>query len=186
MLGKNRKKGFTLIELIVVIAILAILAVALIPLINSFIDKSRISNAMATVSTLETAGVAFQADVASFPDDTNTLISESELASNTRSRNNWDGPYLNDSTDINPWGGEYLLDNDTDHLGSPDILDWTLFLNAIESDIPGPLVNRLDKNLDGSVNNISGRVQGDGAFLEITLLTDTFDGDGNDQDDQDL
>ena len=40
-LKKNRKKGFTLVELIVVLVILAILAALLIPALTGYIDKAR-------------------------------------------------------------------------------------------------------------------------------------------------
>lgn len=40
-LKKNRKKGFTLVELIVVLVILAILAALLIPALTGYIDKAK-------------------------------------------------------------------------------------------------------------------------------------------------
>lgn len=40
-LKKNKKKGFTLVELIVVLVILAILAALLIPALTGYIDKAR-------------------------------------------------------------------------------------------------------------------------------------------------
>ncbi len=40
-LRKNRKKGFTLVELIVVLVILAILAALLIPSLTGYIDKAK-------------------------------------------------------------------------------------------------------------------------------------------------
>lgn len=40
MIKKNKKKGFTLIELVIVIAILAILAAILIPSISGYVNKA--------------------------------------------------------------------------------------------------------------------------------------------------
>ena len=39
--SKNKKRGFTLVELIVVLVILAILAALLIPALTGYIDKAK-------------------------------------------------------------------------------------------------------------------------------------------------
>lgn len=45
---KNKKKGFTLVELIVVLAILAILAAMLVPALTGYIDKANEKKVLAT------------------------------------------------------------------------------------------------------------------------------------------
>ena len=45
---KNKKKGFTLVELIVVLAILAILAAMLVPALTGYIDKANEKKVIAT------------------------------------------------------------------------------------------------------------------------------------------
>jgi len=50
---KNRKKGFTLIELIIVIAILAILAGLLIPLMINYTKEAKVTVAHANLKILE-------------------------------------------------------------------------------------------------------------------------------------
>ncbi len=52
---KNRKKGFTLIELIVVIAILGILAAVLIPKFTGFTDKAKKTQALTDAKQFATA-----------------------------------------------------------------------------------------------------------------------------------
>ncbi|MDR3543327.1 MAG: prepilin-type N-terminal cleavage/methylation domain-containing protein [Desulfosporosinus sp.] len=49
---KNKKKGFTLVELIVVIAIIAILAAVLLPKYFGFTDNARQSNALSEAKSI--------------------------------------------------------------------------------------------------------------------------------------
>jgi type IV pilus assembly protein PilA len=56
-LKKNRKKGFTLVEVIVVLVILAILAAIAIPALTGYIDKA---NEKAVISQTRTAVIAVQ------------------------------------------------------------------------------------------------------------------------------
>lgn len=57
LIRKNKKKGFTLVELIVVIAILAILALILIPAITGYVGKAEDSALEASARSLHTKAV---------------------------------------------------------------------------------------------------------------------------------
>lgn len=57
---KNKKKGFTLVELIVVLAILAILAAMLVPALTGYIDKA---NAQKVVATTRQVVMAAQSEI---------------------------------------------------------------------------------------------------------------------------
>jgi prepilin-type N-terminal cleavage/methylation domain-containing protein len=179
---QRNKQGFTLIELIVVIAILAILAVALIPLINNFIEKSRISRIMTTASTLETAAVAFNADVAVFPDkdELNNLVSfnESQLQQNDESLANWDGPYLNRNTEgISPWGSSLnLTRQQMNTVGEDSKEEYVLVVEDSETaNVPTASVNDIDNKIDGSLNNNEGKVQAEeDSEILIAIIADAF------------
>lgn len=59
---KNKKKGFTLVELIVVLAILAILAALLVPALTGYIDKA---NSQKIVAECRQVVMAAQAEASS-------------------------------------------------------------------------------------------------------------------------
>ena len=87
---KNRKSGFTLMEIMVVIIVIAVLASVAGPMIGSITDQGRASATKSKMSSLKSALLAYQGDVGRFPfggtsskvqtayDDTKLLCSESD------------------------------------------------------------------------------------------------------------
>ena len=68
-LFKNRKKGFTIIELIVVIAILGILAAILIPQFGNFREKAAENAVLSEARSVATAVDAYYALEGEWPED---------------------------------------------------------------------------------------------------------------------
>ena len=71
MLNKNKNnEGFTLVELLVVIAIIGILAVVAVPALFKNIEKAKIADLEADISTLRSAALSYYADTSgNLPDN---------------------------------------------------------------------------------------------------------------------
>lgn len=77
---KNKKKGFTLVELIVVLAILAILAAMLVPALTGYIDKANEKKAVAAARQYAIAAQSVVSDAYS-SNDAITVINITGVAS---------------------------------------------------------------------------------------------------------
>ena len=73
-MDKNKKKGFTLVELIVVLAILAILAAMLIPALTGYIDKANEKKVIATARQYYVAAQTVVSEAYANGDEINEII----------------------------------------------------------------------------------------------------------------
>ncbi|MCF7907404.1 MAG: prepilin-type N-terminal cleavage/methylation domain-containing protein [Candidatus Omnitrophica bacterium] len=118
------KKSFTLIELIVVIAIIAILAAIIAPNAFKAIEKAKVARVIADSRVLKTSVGALYADTGrkvmdgytgtqmhllpgQNPLDTNPLNITLHWAPATWP--GWDGPYVEKTPGMHPWGGQYAF-----------------------------------------------------------------------------
>jgi len=67
MKALKKKRGFTLIEVVVVLAVIGILAVLLTPMITSYVRDARIRRAQSDTKTIAAAVQAFSKDLADWP-----------------------------------------------------------------------------------------------------------------------
>lgn len=69
LIRKDKKKGFTLVELIVVIAILAVLALILVPAITGYVSKANKSKNEANARSVYTTAMLVNADEGPFENE---------------------------------------------------------------------------------------------------------------------
>jgi len=101
----KKKKGFTLIELIIVIGILAILAVLAIPAVAGYLDNSRAQTNISNAKMIYNAASAYIASNPSAEDDDVTidnLVSNDFLASVPKTAKNAEAGFTLTTTDGKP------------------------------------------------------------------------------------
>ena len=152
-----RRKGFSLIELMVVIAILAVLAVVVLPQVHRNINKGKTAAVEKFYGAVKNAAVAYFSDNKVWPATSiasggDFMVDPGGVISAT-----WDGPYL-DRWQADPWGGTY----------SWYCLSSGTVFNSLSSageryisitSVPLADAQRLDRFIDVTLNASSGWVR---------------------------
>jgi type II secretion system protein G len=109
----QKKKGFTLVELLVVVAILAILLVALIPSALGYSDKARDARTAKDIRNFNTVVEAFASANGNYPEASLDINNPDSIASVMQSKGiKWTG----DETGIvDPWKNPYHYDLTEDY-----------------------------------------------------------------------
>lgn len=100
----NRKRAFTLIELMVVILILGILAALILPKVVGRTTEAKVGAAKRDLSTLSAAINQFRVDCDRYPTTEEGL---NALQVQPNGVNGWKGPYLTKGIPADPWGNQY-------------------------------------------------------------------------------
>lgn len=102
-----KKKGFTLIELMIVVIIIAALAAMIVPRLSGRTEQAKISVAQSDINAnMSTALKLYQLDNGNFPSTEQGLNALLTKPSSEPVPGNWNGPYL-EKTPIDPWGNPY-------------------------------------------------------------------------------
>ena len=103
---KQKRKGFTLVELLVVIIILSLLAGFVAPKMLSRVGKAKKDLARPKMTVIESAIERFGLDCGQYPDDSMGL--EALLSPPSGLEDRWNGPYLKASQLNDPWDNPYI------------------------------------------------------------------------------
>lgn len=100
-----RRKGFTLLELLVVLLIIALLAGYVGPRLFGEIGKAKSKTAQSQMKEIATALDRYRLDAGQYPP---TEIGLSALVTQPTGVKNWHGPYLAKEVPADPWGHPYV------------------------------------------------------------------------------
>jgi len=103
-----RRRGFTLIELVVVMMIIAILAGAIAVNIRNRVDLAKRARALSDVKTLELAIDLYAIDNGDPPTTQQGIDALQHRPSTAPVPRNWNGPYLKKNVRKDPWDNDYV------------------------------------------------------------------------------
>jgi general secretion pathway protein G len=104
--GQRRRRGFTLVEMLLVLVILATLAAIVYPKVMGRSKQANITAAQTQIANFKTALDTFEVDNGYYPKGRNGL---QDLVVQPRDATKWHGPYL-DNIPKDPWQNEYLYE----------------------------------------------------------------------------
>jgi general secretion pathway protein G len=102
---RDREGGFTLVELLVVLVILSLIMGLVAPRVLGYLSDARVRSAKLQIDSLSAALDLFYLDAGRYPSQSEGLA---VLIKRPPSVDNWNGPYLKQSTlPQDPWGHAY-------------------------------------------------------------------------------
>ncbi len=121
---RAKDRGFTLIEVLVVTGVIGILLGIAVPAYNEYREQAKIAEVKQVLKDIERAMMALGHDTGKWPgpvdwgEGSGTEIEnlnspEAGLKNNDDNDfSNWNGPYIEPSVPLDPWGNNYFFDPD--------------------------------------------------------------------------
>ncbi|MBF0493824.1 MAG: type II secretion system major pseudopilin GspG [Candidatus Omnitrophica bacterium] len=117
------QKGFTLIEILMVVVIISALAAMIIPRLTGRTEQARESIAKADVQVnIPTALKLYELDNGRYPTSEQGLQALVQKPASDPVPSNWNGPYVESKSVVDPWGRTYVYRYPGSHGPDYDLL----------------------------------------------------------------
>lgn len=104
---RNKRKGFTLIELMVVILIISMLGVFVAPPVMKKLSRAKKDLARPRMAIIENALRSYEFDCGRLPEEAEGGL-DALLVAPPEMEEKWNGPYLKASQLLDPWDNPYI------------------------------------------------------------------------------
>jgi general secretion pathway protein G len=105
--GKRRRRGFTLLEVLLVLAILVIMGSTATYYFVGAQQKANTRQSQTQIGMFNDMLTAYHMDVGSYPTTSQGLVALREAPAELANTTKWQGPYIDKSVPADPWGNPY-------------------------------------------------------------------------------
>lgn len=105
---KRTEKGFTLIEIMAVLILLGLAATAVIPYYLKTVEKGKAKLARTQIATLRTVLSEYRLENGAYPSTEQGLAALYEKPTVPPVPESWDGPYIEEPVQSDPWNHPYV------------------------------------------------------------------------------
>lgn len=103
----RRTRGFTLLEMLVVLVIIGLVAGLVGPRLFAKVDSSKVQTAGVQIKLLRGAVESLRMDIGSYPTTEQGLDMLVTPPTDSKLRERWKGPYLDEAVPMDPWNNPY-------------------------------------------------------------------------------
>jgi general secretion pathway protein G len=103
----RRRRGFTLMEVMLVLVILVILGSLTVGMFSSQQKQAAIRSTRAQIGLFKSPLDTYHLDMGAYPSTDEGLAALSQAPSSAANAANWAGPYLEGTVPTDPWGNAY-------------------------------------------------------------------------------
>ena len=119
---RNRRSGFTLVEIMLVVIIIGVLAAMVIPRFAGRTEQAKMARAKSDLAAVGLALDLYELDLGRYPDSLTELIAKTAPSGlSEEAKAQWRGPYLKRGLPKDSWGREYQYLRESQHQQDYDL-----------------------------------------------------------------